>query len=180
MTIPDASLGPIIAATVAGAISLVSLIISKENKTSEFRQQWIDALRLELSTYISHSMEIHRHRIWGWEATDEKWEAISGSYQKANESTTKIRLRLNPTEKQSKKVLALLKEYEKSFSNNGTPSREEFSRLNNLFADASQALLKSEWNRVRNGEVVFQVVRAISFATLLAGLVALSHQLYLQ
>lgn len=169
-----------IAATVAGAISLVSLIISKENKTSEFRQQWIDALRLELSTYISHSMEIHRHRIWGRETTDEKWDAISESYQKVNESITKIRLRLNPKEDQSKKILALLKEYERFFSNNGVPSQEDFSKLNHEFVEASQTLLKLEWNRVRNGEVVFQVVRATSFATLLAGLIALFYHLCLQ
>jgi hypothetical protein len=58
MIISDSSLGPIIAATVAGAVSLVSLIISKENKTSEFRQLWIDALRSELSKYVAHVMEL--------------------------------------------------------------------------------------------------------------------------
>ena len=179
MIIPDSSLGPIIAATVAGAISLVSLIISKENKTSEFRQLWIDALRSELSTYVSHSMEIHRHRVWDRESSDEKWDSISDSYQKVNESITKIRLRLNPTENPSKQILLLLKEYEKAFSNNEYPSQEDFSKLNHNFVEASQKLLKSEWNRVRNGEIIFQVVRATSFAILMAGLIVFFHQLYL-
>lgn len=173
MNIPDASLGSIIAATVAGAISLVSLIVSKENKTSEFRQLWIDSLRSELSSFISHSMEIRRHRAWGRENKDEGWEAISENYKTINESITRIRLRLNPTETLSKKVLGLLREYEKAFAYNGVPGDDEFSELNHNFVEASQQLLKAEWKRVRNGEIVFQVVRATSFAILISGLVVL-------
>ena len=176
MTIPDASLGSIIAATVAGAISLTSLIVSKENKTSEFRQLWIDSLRSELSAFISHSIEIRRHREWGRENSDKGWETISESYKTINESITRIRLRLNPTEKLSKKVLNLLKEYEKAFAGKGVPKDDEFNKLNHEFVEASQQLLKAEWKRVRNGEVVFQIVRATSFAMLISGLVVLFHQ----
>jgi hypothetical protein len=125
-------------------------------------------------------MEIHRHRVWGRETSDEKWDAISESYLKVNESITKIRLRLNPTEEPSKEILSLLNEYEKAFSDNGIPSQEDLSKLNHNFVEASQRLLKSEWNRVRNGEVVFRVVRAASFAILISGLIALFHQLYMQ
>jgi hypothetical protein len=41
-------------AIIAGVFSLISLIISKENKTSEFRQQWIDSLRDEISNFLSN------------------------------------------------------------------------------------------------------------------------------
>lgn len=180
MTIPDASLGSIIAATVAGAISLTSLIVSKENKTSEFRQLWIDSLRSELSAFISLSIEIRRHRAWGRENSDDGWETISENYKTINESITRIRLRLNPTEKLPKKLLGLLKEFEKAFSDNGVPGDDDFNKLNHEFVEAAQQLLKAEWKRVRNGEVVFQIVRATSFAMLISGLVVLFHQLSYQ
>jgi len=159
---------------------LTSLIVSKENKTSEFRQLWIDALRSELSAFVSHGIEIRRHRAWGRENTDDSWKIVGENYKNINESITKIRLRLNPNETLSKKVLSLLKEYEKAFSNNQIPSDDEFNRLNHGFVEASQKLLKKEWQRVRNGEVVFQIVRATSFAMLLSGLVALFHLLSYQ
>lgn len=41
-------------ALITGAFSLISLIISKENKTSEFRQEWINALREEISNFLAN------------------------------------------------------------------------------------------------------------------------------
>jgi hypothetical protein len=45
MEISPVAIGAISAAIITGLLSLVGLIISKENKTSEFRQQWIDSFR---------------------------------------------------------------------------------------------------------------------------------------
>jgi hypothetical protein len=47
--IPDQAVGAVIAAIIAGSIALLGLIISKEQKVSEFRQQWIDALRQDIA-----------------------------------------------------------------------------------------------------------------------------------
>lgn len=44
--------GPIIAATIAGFIAFVGMIITKENKVSEFRQAWINEFREEVSSLI--------------------------------------------------------------------------------------------------------------------------------
>ena len=41
--------GLIVAAIIAGAVAFVSLIISKEQSISEFRQQWIDELRKDVA-----------------------------------------------------------------------------------------------------------------------------------
>ena len=48
--IPSVAVGAVVAALIAGTVSLLGLIISKEQKTSEFRQAWIDALRNDLIT----------------------------------------------------------------------------------------------------------------------------------
>jgi hypothetical protein len=41
-------------ALITGSFSLIGLIISKENKTSEFRQEWINFLRNEISDFLSN------------------------------------------------------------------------------------------------------------------------------
>lgn len=45
--------GSILGAIIAGLFSFLALVISKENKTSEFRQAWIDALRSEVADFIA-------------------------------------------------------------------------------------------------------------------------------
>lgn len=44
--------GPIIAAMIAGFIAFIGMIITKENKVSEFRQAWINEFREEVSCLI--------------------------------------------------------------------------------------------------------------------------------
>ena len=50
-------IGPVIAAIIAGSISFIVTVLSKDQKTSEFRQTWIDSLRSEISELLS-SMHI--------------------------------------------------------------------------------------------------------------------------
>jgi hypothetical protein len=42
-----------VVAWVAGAFSLLGLLISKEQKVSEFRQAWIDALRADIAALVA-------------------------------------------------------------------------------------------------------------------------------
>jgi hypothetical protein len=51
-------LGPIVAAVIAGAVAFLASVFSKEQKTSEFRQAWIDSLRNDLSELISITLQI--------------------------------------------------------------------------------------------------------------------------
>lgn len=44
--------GPIVAAMIAGFIAFIGMIITKENKVSEFRQAWINEFREEISYLI--------------------------------------------------------------------------------------------------------------------------------
>lgn len=52
--LPDQAVGATIAAIVAALVALLGLIISKEQKVSEFRQQWIDALRADIAATIRY------------------------------------------------------------------------------------------------------------------------------
>ena len=51
-------IGVITAALIAGFFSLLNLIVSKEQKVSEFRQQWIDSLRQELADHIAATVSL--------------------------------------------------------------------------------------------------------------------------
>jgi len=44
-----------IGAVIAGFVSILGLIISKEQKTSEFRQTWIDSLRSDIASLIARA-----------------------------------------------------------------------------------------------------------------------------
>ncbi|HDX8380284.1 TPA: hypothetical protein RQM98_002566 [Aeromonas salmonicida] len=46
-------LGAMFAALVAGFFAFTNLVASKDNKISEFRQDWINSLRESISCYIS-------------------------------------------------------------------------------------------------------------------------------
>ena len=58
MQLPDAAVGSIIAAAIAGLVVFVSTVLTKEQKTSEFRQAWIDELRKDISQFISGATEV--------------------------------------------------------------------------------------------------------------------------
>jgi hypothetical protein len=52
------AIGAIAAALIAGLIFLLSLVISKEQKISDFRQEWINSLRSEIAALIAHANAI--------------------------------------------------------------------------------------------------------------------------
>lgn len=194
MTLPPTALialGAIAAAFIAGAVSCVNIIISKDQKTSEFRQKWIDELRDELSQFLSmidtltilleeRSM-IHSERPM----SKPEWisfyqDSIHPEFKEINRLRNKIRLRLNPVK--DKELLALLDEIEERF-NHIEPEigNEDFRRIESLVNTAlaeSQALLKKEWKRVRRGEPSYIVTKygvlfAFMFVVVLSALVLL-------
>ena len=48
-----AAVATIAAALVAGLVSFIVTVLSKEQKTSEFRQAWIDALRSDIADFVA-------------------------------------------------------------------------------------------------------------------------------
>lgn len=85
--IPDIAIGAIAAALIAGLVSLLGLIISKEQKTSEFRQAWIDALRKELSAVIAHTNAIYGANAASLGTLAELWKDVRDDYVGINEAT---------------------------------------------------------------------------------------------
>jgi hypothetical protein len=162
IALPDAAIGVVIAAGVAAMASLLGLVISKEQKTSEFRQAWIDSLRTEIASLIAHANAIHGAAMTNLKTPDAIWSVVREDYVGINDATAKIRLRLNPSEKESQAVLTAISEIEGIIN----PGSIDAKRLNEtekkLVADA-HILLKKEWKRVRRGEPIFAILRMLLF-----------------
>ena len=172
-TIPDIAIGAIAAALIAGLVSLLGLIISKEQKTSEFRQAWIDALRTELSAVIAHTNFIHGANAANFGTLAELWKDVRDDYIGINEATARIRLRLNPKEPAAQAVLARIEELEAYLAPRQCIHHDQINALENMLVAEAQVLLKDEWNRVRSGEPTYKVARFAALAVSVACIVAL-------
>jgi hypothetical protein len=150
---------PILAALITGSLGLLGLIISKETKVSEFRQQWIDALRDE----VAHLVATLHHLVLLINRSDDVQAAIGqanvqDALREANEKLFTIRLRLNPKETASAKLLAYLEEAEE-YSNQQDHSYERIGEFERRIVELSKPILKYEWDRVRRGEAAYNVAK---------------------
>ena len=142
---PDAVEG----ALIAGGVSLVGLLISNQSKVSEFRQEWINALREDIALYISHAGR------------------PGGEIAKLNETSSRIQLRLNPDEPESKAVFDAMHGVRRA----SVESTSEFVAVGTAASDlvkATQVVLK-EWLRVKTGEPFYRW----TFRSVVAGLLLL-------
>jgi hypothetical protein len=171
--------GPIVAAIIAGIVTIVaaiigafvsflSLIISKEQSVSQFRQEWIDELRKDIAIVVGRVIAMHGESIAKQkENQDELWARLKGDFTGFNRVIVRIRLRLNPNEKGKKEgpatkaVLDTLEKLESMFAS-AKPRFHELDDLVDTLVDNAQVILKENWDRVREGEEGYQ--RAKSWA----------------
>jgi len=157
------ALGAVAAAFITGAFSFVNLIIAKDQKTSEFRQDWIDRLREDIAAFTSQVQflsSLYDFALQNNPASLESPQAedfvktISPNLREIANMHHRIRLRLNP--KEHKRLLELVSEINGLFSDIRAISH--FERVDNLIGnliEESQVVLKSEWKRVKRGEIGF-------------------------
>ncbi|MGZ5199391.1 MAG: hypothetical protein ACXWC4_06425 [Telluria sp.] len=163
MHLPDAAVGPILAAIVGGIVVFVSAVLTKENKTSEFRQEWIDELRSDLAEFISGTTEL----LAGARAKggDEAKDFLFGNFavvHKIELLEHRIVLRLNA--KEHVKLINLVREFRlkilQAYSAADRDTRRMLEQtLTNAILDESQRILKEEWERVKKGERTFQFTK---------------------
>ena len=174
--IPEAALGAMVAAIATSLVALLGLIISKENKTSEFRQAWIDALRSDIADLIGHlNAVVGTIRKAGRET--EAWVGARDDVGALNRCMASIRLRLNPTETQSKVICTLLDDLDRLLVREGDLAEDRIDAVEKRLVIEGQVILKEEWMRVRRGEVVFRSLRVGSFVVLAAAIIAIVYWL---
>ena len=170
LALSEVTSGAIIASIIAAIISLLGLIISKEQKTSEFRQVWIDNLRREISAFIAHSLAIASVKTGDVKYSDAKeaWTALRQDFVTLNHSMAAIMLHLNPKEKSSHDLLEVIKQIEKMLSpaewkiTDAKEFQSSFDSTEKKFVSLAQAILKCEWERVKKGELTFRVTKYLA------------------
>ncbi|MFA8443450.1 hypothetical protein [Yoonia sp.] len=172
----EVSIGAVGAAAIAGLVSMLGLIIGKEQKVSEFRQIWIDQLRKCVVDYlvsINAVCDILRLKEAGKDFDN---AALLENYKLLNEASHGITLRVNDDEGPAKDLLAAMSAFEDLASDNKSLTPERIRAVESCFVQASKRLLKFEWNRVKKGEKVFVLTKRIILAAiaLLIGLLAYS------
>lgn len=165
-----ATIASLITAFITAAISFVTLTLSKEQKTSEFRQAWIDGLRTEIASFLAAARSFARavevlnihgpeyKSLTTFRLSDEKVGELR--YQAA-ESLSKIQLRLNPNEVEHQELLRLLNiaiEEQNNMLSNKTNSDNTLKAIQAATSYA-QPILKKEWLVVKKGEKSFRIAR---------------------
>ena len=128
---------------------LIGILVTNQAKVSEFRQLWINALRDDAATFISHTLTIHAAGLE---------DNVDESFLQVHLTTARIVLRLNPKEKKTKAVIVAMNEMR-----NANHTATEFSELNeriSVFTGAMQNVLRTEWRRVKWGEPLYRGVFA--------------------
>jgi hypothetical protein len=162
----------IIVALIAAFVSFIGLVISKEQKISEFRQNWIDKFREDVSDLlgainliIESWITANRPGIQGKKVEDDFIKERSGDIRHINVLIARCKLRLNP--EKDTNLIDKLSEL-KYISIN--PKMLSGNNCNILLEDVesmTHALFKQEWERVKEGEKTFRFVKNILFITII-------------
>jgi hypothetical protein len=176
--------GLIVAAVIAGYVAFFSLIISKEQTVSDFRQRWIDALREDIAAVVSRTAAIQGTSIVERD-NPELWNRVKPDFVHFNEVVARIKLRLNPDESRKKEkeptkaVLKAVDDLDAIFSS-AVPPFHELDAIVTILMTNSQLILKENWKRVRSGETVFWITKWLTLAlTVLVAVAWVLHALKL-
>ena len=148
-----------VAALIGGLISLLGLLLSKEQKISEFRQAWVDGLRDDIASLIAHAYFIHDSENHGVRNGPDGFKNIGEHFLAANTAMSRIRLRLNPEEPESIEIEEQIDKLEELIGSDELRKGTHLQDLENALIGKSRVLLKKEWNRVRDGERIFRSLK---------------------
>lgn len=165
--VPDVAVGAVTAALIAGTVSFLGLIISKEQKTSEFRQAWIDALRSDISAVIAHINAIHGAGAANLGSPADQWKVVRPDFVGVNEAVARIKLRLNPTEPSAKAVLDAIESLEYLVAPESPMDYKEINEMEDELVRQARVLLKDEWRRVKEGELTYRVFKYFALAVMI-------------
>ena len=171
--LPKEAAGAIFAALIAGLVSLLGLIISKEQKISEFRQAWIDGLRENIALVITHLEAIRGAMDAAEPGKKAPWPDRKEHFVAVNHAITCVRLRLNPDEDSSQKLLQSLTELENVAQAGDIATSTLVGPAVDKLTDCCNVVMKEEWKRVQDGEKTYRVARYGSIAAVAIALVLL-------
>jgi hypothetical protein len=166
----------IIVALIAGLFSFLGLLIAKENKVSEFRQAWIDALRADIAKFAASASIVAQLRSF---YEDEKksfsWQdffkLIQPALDAGSAAQTSILLRLNPLEKEED-TEALINRIKAIRAKIKGKEFDEAKEMAYTLEGIAAPVLKREWERVKSGEPFYVFAKWITGALVVGSIVA--------
>ena len=167
-SLDNAAAPGLIAAALSAFVALIALVHAKEQKVSEFRQAWIDALREDLSRAISAAstmtLAFQRNDESSRTRQYEEWANFA-------QALASIELRLNLKEQDHQKLATYIRRAEGLLGelqgDIGNYKPSDWTDLHAEVVQTSQQLLKTEWDRVRDGEPAYKLTKRALIATIL-------------
>ena len=150
------TIGAVGAAAIGAFISFITLIITKEQKISEFRQHWIESLRSDIISYLTTLNTLRDAVALDYDDQKSYSAAISPITSELNKSNFSIILRINEKENSSQDVIKCLNRFHSLMSSNEKPEPGDIRPIELDLIIASKRLLKLEWERVKRGETTFR------------------------
>ena len=164
----------VLAAMIAAAVTFLAAVFTKESKVSEFRQQWIDALRDDISELISLVCYLAHEYEQLQKSADKSHlpiilDRIKPQMMTIHKTHARIEMRLNPDEHGD--LLDTLGDFVKlpEFSAKSTEGQTVALRK---VINETQKVLKTEWRVVKKGETTYRWVKRLSLFALIGALIA--------
>ena len=163
------------AALIAGGVAYVVAVLSKEQKTSEFRQAWIDALRSDIADLIAGRTEVALAISAKLKYGQDKAEILEFLFKQYPDLVStkakyhRILLRLNPSKHRT--LIAALKRLEDI-----EPLQADEDLVTHAATEVighAQLILKAEWKRVKQGEAVYQWTKRVAIGIMVLAVVVI-------
>jgi hypothetical protein len=170
--------GAILTAVIGASAATIGVVVAKDSKISEFRQQWIDALREDVAKLCSVSVALYqanvkfslKDRMPGLETHD-----TGALVEEANNLSYRIRLRLDPKKPRSVALVDVLERLVALCSLAREPFDSVQDGVLNVLAK-TQDVLEDAWTNVKGGEKRFRWTFRLAFTVLVLSLLAaLAH-----
>lgn len=175
------ALGAISAALLAGYFSFTNMLISKDQKVTEFRHDSISLLRKEVSRFISNASVFASLIIYMRKRKDIDYDEFIFNnielLKELQESYSSIKMMINPVDDAD--FIEKLDELFKYVS--GEKVNYEVKELNNAEVEltiVTQQLLKREWNRVKTGERLYRFTKWATLIGLSVMTLGVSRYIY--
>lgn len=164
----------LVAAFIAALVSLVTLVNTKEQKTTEFRQAWINSLRAEAAKFASQARyiagAIHNAKRFDpncFSRDSKAYEAYAENRKEIAVAYYLISLHFKPDDLDFQRLAQLM---DKVLNALGRPERVTFEEINSSLrrmTEEVRTLLKEEWERVKAGEAPYKWTKRVAIVLML-------------
>lgn len=168
------AIATVTAAFVAGGVAFLSSVLSKEQKTSEFRYAWLNSVLDDIAKFTALAESFRtstsaRFRAGDTEGTQSSSVEVDARNSEMLAAYYRARIRLYP--QQHLQVLQALERLKTLVVSANPHTPEELDTLIVAIVESSHNALKSEWGRVKRGELTFRLTKYIALAVLVIAVV---------